>query len=587
MDYTLKLRPYQEKAIQASKTYFSKKKNGTLVIPTGGGKTFTAWQLLKEAIQNNQKILWVVHREYLIDQSLNELKTLFPDIKTSMWTADTKDSDGQVVYCMVLSSRTLEGHFDWVIIDEAHRAAADSYINLLNRISYTKKLCLTATPERLDNKSIDGGEIIYQVSYKDLVDQGYLAKPNLVIIKTGQAPIVKFNVNGDLTSESLKLLNVKNRNELVAKIVNDNRKTYGKTLIFACDIEHVNELQKLIPGSLALHSKMTEDKNKILKQFQDNKDAILINCEVFTEGFNQPDIKTIVMARPTTSKALWVQMIGRGSRILPDKKEFNLVIMLDDIAKYEYLVNEWYLTNVAEKEELQDVNNKRALIEAKLGRKLTELDLEDTSVSSIDAILKYKNLFMDLPRSIILNIDQIKSLILLHVYSKKLFKESDNIKNAIEQSYSLCVQNNEFSLREWVGIGWAYYKAKTQEDNSSIYKFFPIADLSQITTQENVKEIYISSLAIRQELIRDIEKSIKNSGQSITQLVKIAAKKVAPKSYITKSIDKVELDHNIIRVQTKLTKSSFAFANWIKDVSFELKKTINQDSIHLVIRLKK
>ena len=126
-----------------------------------------------------------------------------------------------------------------------------------------------------------------------------------------------------------------------------------------------------------------------------------------------------------------------------------------------------------------------------------------------------------------------------------------------------------------------------KEDSSSLYQFFPVADLSEITNQKNVKEIYQSSIVIRDEMSAAIKQGIEKTGLNPTKLVKEVSKKVAPKSYITKSIDKVELDGNILRIQTKLTKSSFAFANWINDVSSEIKKMIGQDSIQLVLRLKK
>lgn len=565
-----KPRPYQADAVAALTKHYKRGKKGTLVLPTAGGKTFTAWNFLKDELAKGKKILWVVHREYLIDQSIEGMQNNGIKNTVSLWTAKEKDDSGDVVMAMIMSTRNLTGEYDWVIYDECHRAAALSYKNLEERITYKKKLGLSATPERLDKKDLDLGNILYQISFGELVKQGYLAKPDVQIIKTGQN--FQFTVSGgDISKHALKKLNNKDRNERILKHVLKDGLKGRKILLFGVNIDHVNSLRDIInthsPNStFVVHSEQTRaERSESLANFAGSYGTALCNCEVFTEGYDQKDITDIVMARATVSRSLWVQMVGRGARIIPGIKDsFKLWIPIDDINKYAWLARDWCLSEAEIDIEGQVAKPVEHVQQVDDACKELNIELSDHSMSEKLSVVglattmaQYKNAEQ---QTFVLTEDRRKCLALLELYFQNGQPKDMTRKDFIELSYAYCVTAGEFTLKEWKELAWAYhfYSVLDKKKTNAGQDIWQVKWICETSISE--KEI-ADTLAGNIELIKEFNTTVKNLvaeagsfGAFWENLVKEAMPYIPKHSrWAKKIITNVQFKERSLILQTNLT----------------------------------
>lgn len=375
-------RPYQEKAISNTLSDIKSRqyRSTVLVLPTGGGKTFTASQILKDLVttntSNQEVIVWLVHREELLKQATSALEAAGLDI--AHWNANTK-SVGKIIIAMVASSRALPERLHsmglfckYMVIDEAHRRAAPSYKALEEALNPEFTLLLTATPIRMDELDLDFDKVSFEVSFLDLVEQKYLAKPRYISYRTGLA--FKLRAGGDdFASEDLKALNNEKRNEIIAKDYGKNRAEYGKSLIFCIDVEHCHDLERAFhahcPGVIT--AVLTGDTNhsiraKIIEEFRKGIIDVVLNVAVLTEGYDEPSIKSILLARPTRSEVLWAQMIGRGSRPHATKPHFNIVDYVDGENNYGILAEDWAVRLLGVEESPESIERKENALTADL-----------------------------------------------------------------------------------------------------------------------------------------------------------------------------------------------------------------------------
>lgn len=462
---SFKLRDYQEAAINALEDHYKTEDTGILVLPTGAGKTFTTWSFLKDKIKGRCSVLWVVHRSYLLDQALEQINRLLPNAKVSYWTADQKDLSGDIVLCMIMSTRTIHGSFDWLVYDECHRSGADSYENLESLIKFKKKLGITATPCRPDYRDLRLGKIVYQVTFGELVEKQYLAKPNINIIKTKQK--IKYKMSGDdISSESLKLFDNYERNLLIVQSL-FKKGIEGKIiLIFCCNVSHTESLMHMINETVekkvatCVHSNLSkEETEKNLLDFSKGKYSVLCNCQKFTEGYDQKNITDVVMARPTLSPIFWVQAIGRGARIDENKNSYDIWVFMDDINKYDLLVTDWSINNLNKDPVTNIPIDRNALATTK-----AFLDIHNVPVpDSYSELLKVIGVVRTVPKydknvinSYSITHERYISLVLLAWYFSNIPKDND-LKFYIQKSYQFCVNNGEFTQKEWKDVAWAFF----------------------------------------------------------------------------------------------------------------------------------
>ena len=339
---TLQLYPYQEADINCLFERMSDLSGNHRLLyqlPTGGGKTTIFSEIAKRFIQQyKKKVIILTHRQELCNQTSTRLKTLGVKNKAIISTVKqlSKREDFLCYVAMVetLKNRIKDGiintdEIGLVIIDEAHH---NSFHKLLGKFTKANILGVTATPFSSNinlpmRKNYD--ELIVGESIESLINQGFLAKPvswrydvELNSLKTGIHGDFTVSTSDDLYSSPAML-------ELLLHAYEEHSKN-KKTLIFNNGIFtskavcHFFEEAGYAIKHLDNYTS-SADRIEILKWFKKTKGAILTSVSILTTGFDEPSIQTVILNRATTSITLYHQMIGRGSRKLPQKKTFNII----------------------------------------------------------------------------------------------------------------------------------------------------------------------------------------------------------------------------------------------------------------------
>lgn len=584
-----KLRQHQADAIDAANDFFFdsgfENPRGIICLPTGGGKTVTAISFIVDAI-NNGKIdscLWVVHREELCNQAVKTFNDF--GIDAHKWTAKEK-STSNVTVCMLQSTRNItrsRKHFDLIVVDEAHHFSAEeedyenTYVKLIKKIDHKYLLGLTATPTRLDNKALNFDKVVYSTTFYDMVQQGYLAKPNYHEIRTERYFQLSGGSKNDFTQKSLGCLDDDERNEKIAEEWARNREKFGKTIVFCVSVEHCHNLMTKFRKhntniSTAVVTGKTDKFNRdtIVKAFDEGDIDVLFNCQVFTEGFDSPTIETVIVARPTMSESLFMQMIGRGSRITKTKKEYNLVVVVDDVQRFASVVKQWKPLLVGKtKEDLEQERADKELKDAfdKLSSTLQDNDIDiklgDISPIDVEGVLTVSGRYKQ-NQSFIIDRDRndcLRRLFFLRSSSNR-WGNNSNDRNLYINSYTKCVPQGEFNHKEWETICYAWYDfyvnnnkhINVGNESYETWNRIPLVELTE-EDKKNIKQRIVRSLEIAEE---KNNKFNTNYNKDLLYLLINKLKTDNPKKYKSTSvvyanIDSVVCKDREITVQTSLS----------------------------------
>lgn len=322
-------------------------------LPTGCGKTII-FALLAKAL--NVRTIIIAHTQELITQAIAKLKIVWPEVDVGIVKADSDNVNAQVVVASIQTAskdkrlqRLKQQGFGLLIIDEAHHSAALSYTNVMRELGFfdgdPNKLLVgvTATPKRGDGIGLGSvfEEIVFERSMSTMIRAGYLS--SLVgkqIFTKVELESVGIRSGDFIPSELSRMVNTEQRNQLIV----DNYMSYAherkKTLVFAVDVAHAKELAEVfvrngIPAKAVYGGMDNEDRESTLKDFSEGKYRVLTNCQLLAEGFDEPSIDCVIMGRPTRSSALFTQMIGRGTRTFPTKKDCLILDFCDNSAKHD------------------------------------------------------------------------------------------------------------------------------------------------------------------------------------------------------------------------------------------------------------
>ena len=327
------MRPYQLDALAAIERAQAEKKRSTLlVLATGLGKTVIAAERIRRRVEAN-RLLFLAHREELIEQTANKLRDA--RVNASIEMASRKASlSSRVVVASVqsLQGRRLlrfpRGHFDEIIIDEAHHGAAKSYRNILAHFDGAFVFGLTATPDRADGKSLADmfESVAYRYELREAIADGWLAPivARRVVVEGVDLRGVS-KVAGDFNVAELDA--IMGAEKVLHRTCAPLVELAGSrpTILFAVSVAHAHQLAELLStryGRTAVALDGSTDKSDrrlALQAFARREFQYLVNCALFTEGFDSPGIECVAVARPTMSRALYTQMIGRGTRKAPGK----------------------------------------------------------------------------------------------------------------------------------------------------------------------------------------------------------------------------------------------------------------------------
>ena len=345
--YKLKPNKMQVAAIQSlNKLRENGENKGLLISATGTGKTYLSAFELRN--YNPNKALFIVHREQIAKQALNSFKNVFGDTRNmGILSGTSKDLDKDFIFCTVqtLSKDAVlynfsKDEFDYIVIDEVHKAGANSYQKIIDYFTPKFLLGMTATPERSDDFDIFkmfNHNIAYEIRLKQALEEDLLC------------PFHYFGVS-DITIDGTPLNEQSEFRYLVAqervKHIIDKINFYGycgervKGLIFCSNKKEAIELSNIFNArgyrtvALTGENSQSEREEAIERLEQDE----LYNCldyiftvDIFNEGVDIPTVNQVVMLRPTQSSIVFVQQLGRGLR----KSKFKeYVVIIDFVGNY-------------------------------------------------------------------------------------------------------------------------------------------------------------------------------------------------------------------------------------------------------------
>ena len=360
MGQTIEVRDYQQEATEnLQKMREDGKTIALLYHATGVGKTITA---ATDAKAVGGRTLFLVNALKLASQAKETFAKVWPEATLGEYTGSQKDMTQTVIFATVQSiSKDLEKFsptdFDYLIVDECHHAAANTYQKIFTYFHPKFILGLTATPERSDGE--DMLELFQNVAHKmDLktaVERGILVPIRCIRVKTN-IDLTDVRINGiKYNSQDLESkLFIPERNQLIVdtylKYVNGK-----KTVIFCASVDHAAEIAKLlrdngVKAEAVSGRDRVEVREKILKDYETGSTNVLCACDLLNESWDSPHTTVLFMARPTMSKTIYLQQLGRGTRRCPGKEDLLVVDFVDnanmfnmpyslhrvlDIAKYQ------------------------------------------------------------------------------------------------------------------------------------------------------------------------------------------------------------------------------------------------------------
>ena len=327
---------FQDEAVKAIIKDITKGLNPLLIMATGTGKTHVFSYITKICLEYNMKILILAHTEELINQAIAKIYKItgeIPDKEQAKHWAST-GSNIVVGSVQTMQRKRLErwkpDHFQLIIIDEAHHAVSQSYMNIINYFVKYALLGVTATPDRADEKEL--GQVFNHIAYEyplyKAIKEGYLVNIIGKRVTDLDIDLTQLRVSGkDYSDVQLGEVLLK----YIIPLANSIKKETAnyKTLIFMPDVKSsavmAEQLRRIELNADYLSGDRSSERGDILYKFKTGATSHLVSCNILLEGFDEPSIESIVMLRPTTSRTLYSQAIGRGTRLNPGKEELKLI----------------------------------------------------------------------------------------------------------------------------------------------------------------------------------------------------------------------------------------------------------------------
>ena len=314
-------------------------------MPTGTGKTYLLTAVIDSFVSNNpmEKVWIVAHRRELvsqIDETVRKFHSYFASNTSSLLSS-----------VKAMSIQWLMRHYDEIeeepgiiVIDEAHHALAKTYKEMWERFPNAKFLGLTATPCRLNGKGFtDLFDVLVQSwSVPEFISKGRLATYDFVSIKSDGVTqrlidsLQKRGADGDYQNKEMDmLLNKKPSIERLYQSLEEFGKD-RKGIVYAINISHAQKITKLYQEhgvkAIAIDSKTpAAERQQDIEAFKKGDIQVLVNVDIFSEGFDCPDVEFVQLARPTLSLAKYLQMVGRGLRVAKGKKN---CVIIDNVGLY-------------------------------------------------------------------------------------------------------------------------------------------------------------------------------------------------------------------------------------------------------------
>ena len=314
-------------------------------MPTGTGKTYLLTAVIDSFVSNNpmEKVWIVAHRRELVSQ-IDETVRKFHSYSASNTSSLLSSVKAMSIQWLMRHYDEIEEEPGMIVIDEAHHALAKTYKEMWERFPNAKFLGLTATPCRLNGKGFtDLFDVLVQSwSVPEFISKGRLATYDFVSIKSDGVTqrlidsLQKRGADGDYQNKEMDmLLNKKPSIERLYQSLEEFGKD-RKGIVYAINISHAQKITKLYQENgvkaIAIDSKTpAAERQQDIEAFKKGDIQVLVNVDIFSEGFDCPDVEFVQLARPTLSLAKYLQMVGRGLRVAKGKKN---CVIIDNVGLY-------------------------------------------------------------------------------------------------------------------------------------------------------------------------------------------------------------------------------------------------------------
>ncbi|MCK9496714.1 MAG: DEAD/DEAH box helicase [Dehalococcoidia bacterium] len=355
----LPLRDYQTEALDAIDEARGRGITHQLVsLATGAGKTVIAAHLVRRM---GTRAVFMVHRDELAQQSLRQLAQANPNLSIGLCKAERDDLGADVI---VASAQTLarparlarlaaatEGVPLLFLSDECHHDRAESRQRAIDQLAPREDpsrllVGLTATPTRGDRLGLDAiyDEIVYHLPMLDLMGRNYLARLKGIRIETDVDLDGVHTRYGEFVERELDAaVDTPERNTLIVQAWREHAAGRKRTLAFCASVAHARHLVETfreagVEADAVFGETPFEERQRIFARFHSGDIAVLCNVMVATEGYDEPAIDCIVMARPTQSPGLYIQMAGRGARKSPEKSDCLVLDFADNTSRHSLVM---------------------------------------------------------------------------------------------------------------------------------------------------------------------------------------------------------------------------------------------------------
>lgn len=343
----MELRKYQKESIDSVLNEWNQgRKRTLLVLPTGCGKTVVFTKLAEEMVKQGKRVLILAHRTELLEQASDKLYKI-TGLKTSLEKADST-AIGSWYRVTVGSVQTLQrdkrlnqfpkDYWDVIIVDEAHHILSDGYMKVMKYFDVANVLGVTATPDRSDMRNLGSyfDSLAYEYSLVQAIKEGYLSK-----IKALTIPIDLDLSSVSMSAGDFKASDVGTALDPYLVQIADEMAKYckdKKTVVFLPLVKTSQKFRDILNErgfKAAEVNGESKDRAEVLEDFEKGRYNVLCNSMLLTEGWDCPSVDCVVVLRPTKVRALYSQMVGRGTRLFPGKEELLLLDFLWHTERHE------------------------------------------------------------------------------------------------------------------------------------------------------------------------------------------------------------------------------------------------------------
>ena len=335
----MNLRPYQQEAFEkVLAEWDGGVKKTLLVLPTGTGKTIVFSKIAEECVRRGKRVLIMAHRGELLEQAADKIYKS-TGLQCSVEKAE-QTCLGEWYRIIVGSVQTLmherrlnkfkQDYFDVIVIDEAHHCVSDSYQRVLQYFNNSFILGVTATPDRADLKNLGSyfDSLAFEYTMPQAIKSGYLVPIKALTVP----PKIDISMVG-ISAGDFKVGEIGTALDPYLYQIADEMVKYcmdRKTIVFLPLIATSQKFMGILNerGFVAAEvNGSSEDRAEILQDFEDGKYNVLCNSMLLTEGYDCPAVDCIIVLRPTKSRPLYAQMVGRGTRLSPETGKDHLLLI--------------------------------------------------------------------------------------------------------------------------------------------------------------------------------------------------------------------------------------------------------------------